>query len=192
LPVAFLGVLWLCLWKGALRWLGLPLALAVSLAPKPPAPDAWVSADGAAVAVRAGAWGILFRPDVKLFGAQIWARRRGLDPSGGAARRDAAYDCDRWSCAPRAGAPVSLAAAWNLKRPLPEGRLDRLCAAAEVVVLRADVDPQSCRARLVLTGPDFARGGAAELYRAADGAWRVAWTQDRRGRRPWTWGPDLR
>ena len=36
LPAAFLGLLWLCLWKGPL--LGLPLAFAVNLAPRPPAP----------------------------------------------------------------------------------------------------------------------------------------------------------
>ena len=46
LPLAiFLGLLWLCLWKGPLRWLGLPLALAVNLAPKPVTPDVWVSGD---------------------------------------------------------------------------------------------------------------------------------------------------
>jgi competence protein ComEC len=44
----------------------------------------------------------------------------------------------------------------------------------------------------VLTGADFRRGGAAELYRDGPGRWRVVWAQDLRGRRPWTWGPDLR
>jgi hypothetical protein len=33
LSAAFLGLLWLCLWKGPLGWLGLPLALAVNLVP---------------------------------------------------------------------------------------------------------------------------------------------------------------
>jgi competence protein ComEC len=40
LPAAFLGILWLCLWKGRLRWLGAPFALAVLLTPKPASPAA--------------------------------------------------------------------------------------------------------------------------------------------------------
>lgn len=191
LAVAFLGVLWLCLWAGPLRWLGAPLALAVLIVPKPPTPDAWISADGAAVAVRAGREAILLRPDVKRFGAELWSRRRGLIPAETAASRDAAYDCETWSCLPKASAPVRLATAWNVKRPLKPGRLEALCAGADVVVLRNDLKPETCSAPLVLTGRDFARGGSVELYRTATG-WRVAWAQDQRGRRPWTWGVDNR
>jgi competence protein ComEC len=190
LPVAFLGILWLCLWKGPLRWIGLPFAFAVTLAPRPATPDVWVSGDGAAVAVRSARDAILFRPDVKLFGAELWARRRGLDASGGEGPRDLAYDCDHWSCAPRPGAPVSVAAAWNLKRPLKPERLAQLCQA-ELVILRDDFPAGTCPGRTLLTGADFASGGSAELYRTASG-WKVQWAQDLRGRRPWTWGPDTR
>jgi competence protein ComEC len=38
LPIAFLGVLFICLWKGRLRWLGLPFAAAVMLWPRAPRP----------------------------------------------------------------------------------------------------------------------------------------------------------
>jgi len=189
LAVAFLGLLWLCLWKGPLRWIGLPLALAVTLAPRPPTPDAWVSGDGATVAVRSARDAVLFRPDVKLFGAELWARRRGLDPSGGAELRDLAYDCDHWSCAPKSGAPVRIAAAWNVKRPLAPGRLDALCASAELIVLRDHFQPGTCPGKLVLSGEDFERGGSAELFRQPDGGWKALWAQDLRGRRPWSWGP---
>jgi competence protein ComEC len=192
LPVAFLGLLWLCLWKGPLRWLGLPLALAVNLAPKPPVPDVWVDSAGAAVAVHSGADAVLFRPDVKLFGAELWARRRGLNPQTTEAARDTQYDCDHWSCTPLATARLKVAAAWNVKRPLKEGRFAQMCGSSEVVILRNDFPPESCGAPLVLTGADFARGGSAELYRQPSGQWRVAWAQDQRGRRPWTWGPDPR
>ncbi len=44
---------------------------------------------------------------------------------------------------------------------------------------------------VLLTGADFAVGGSAELYRSGS-SWRVAWAQDLRGRRPWTWGYDPR
>jgi competence protein ComEC len=191
LPASFLGLLFVCLWKGSLRWAGLPLALAIVWAPRPPAPDVWVAADGAAVAVREGDKAVLLRPDVKLFGAELWARRRGLAPLPSEPERDARFACDRWSCLPGAGAPVRLAAAWNLRRPLKEGRLDALCAGADVVILRNALRPESCPASLVLNGADFAAGGSAELYRKGDG-WRIVWAQDRRGRRPWTWGYDPR
>ena len=192
LPATFLGLLWLCLWKGPLRWAGLPLALAVSLAPKPAAPDAWASADGSAVAVRSAKEAVLFRPDVKRFGAELWARRRGLTPIESEAQRDPLYACDHWSCAPLPGAPVGLAAAWNVRRPLRDGRLGELCASAEVVILRNDFPPESCPAAVVLTGRDFERGGSAELYRQGAGKWRIVWAQDLRGRRPWSWGVDTR
>ena len=192
LPVAFLGLLWLCLWRGKLRWLGLPLALAVNFAPRPLTPDVWADSAGAAVAVRSGGDAVLFRPDVKLFGAELWARRRGLAPLKTEAARDTNYDCDHWSCTPLATAPLKVASAWNVKRPLKEGRFAQMCGSAEVVILRNDFPPESCLAPLVLTGADFARGGSAELYREAPGKWRVVWAQDQRGRRPWTWGPDAR
>jgi competence protein ComEC len=192
LPASFLGLMWLCLWRGPLRWVGLPFALAISLAPKPAPPDVWAAGDGAAVAIRSGRSAILFRPDVKLFGAELWARRRGLDAAGGAAARDPAYGCDHWSCAPLAAAPVRVAAAWNLKAPLKPDRLAAICDRAELVILRNDLRPQACRAPLVLTGADFARGGAAELWRTPRGPWRIVWAQELRGRRPWTWGPDSR
>jgi competence protein ComEC len=107
------------------------------------------------------------------------------------ADRDARFDCDHWSCAPGPAAPARLAAAWNLKRPLKDGRLEALCAGAEIVVLRNDFRPDSCAAPLVLTGADFAAGGSAEIYRQGAG-WKVVWAQAARGRRPWTWGYDPR
>jgi competence protein ComEC len=192
LPAAFLGLLWLCLWKGRLRWLGLPLALAVNLAPKPPIPDIWVDGAGTAVAVHAGKDAILFRPDVKLFGAELWARRRGLVPQETATVRDASYDCDHWSCTPLATAQVKVGSAWNMKRPLKDGRFAQICGSSEVVILRNEQAPEACGAPLVLTGKDFARGGSAELFRQGPGKWRIIWAQDARGRRPWTWGPDPR
>lgn len=191
LPVSFLGLLFVCLWKGPLRWAGLPLAMAILWAPRPPAPDVWISADGAAVAVREGHDAVLLRPDVKLFGAELWSRRRGLTPLISEGERDKRFACDAWSCAPEPAAPLKLAAAWNLKRPLKDGRLEALCAGADIVVLRNAFRPEACAAALVLTGHDFARGGSAELYRVGAG-WRIVWAQDLRGRRPWTWGYDPR
>ncbi|HEX5378355.1 MAG TPA: ComEC/Rec2 family competence protein [Phenylobacterium sp.] len=190
LAAAFLGILWLCLWRGPLRWLGLPLALAVSLTPRPTQPDLWVSADGSALAVREDRQAILYRTDVKLFAAQVWARRRGLaQPADPLAARNADYDCDRWSCAPRAEASgPRVAAIWTRRASTIDRKLPQFCRWAEVVIVRGGADPAACPNALVLTARDFERGGAAELYRRDDGRWRIVWAQPLRGDRPWTAG----
>ena len=183
LPAAFVGVLWLCLWKGPLRWLGLPLALAVWLCPRPPAPEAWISADGSAVAVRRGDEAVLLRPDAKLFAAELWARRRGLIVADVDAR-DGGYDCDRWSCAPlQKSGDARIAAIFTRRASTIEKKQPLFCQWAEIVVIRGQAAP--CPKTLTLTEADFQRGGSAELYRTVDG-WRVVWAQDLRGQRPWS------
>ena len=189
LPVSFLGLLWLCLWRGPLRWMGLPLALAVTLTPRPATPDGWISADGSAFAVRVGKTAVFMRPDVKLFGAQVWARRRGLTiPTDMSQARDQAYDCDRWTCRPRPGSP-SIATLWSRREEVASQALPHLCEA-EVIVIRGAAPANPCPGRFLLAQDDFARGGSAELYRTALG-WRVVWAQPLRGVRPWTRGVEV-
>lgn len=182
LVVAFLGLMILCLWKGRLRWIGAPMALAVALWPRPAAPDAWIAADGATAAVRSGDAAVLLRTDAKRFGAELWARRRGLEPATWSL-----YACDKRVCAPAVGAPVRLSLAWSRKTPDAE-TLSGMCVASEVVVIRGPAPqriPPLCADAVLLTAEDFARGGAAELYRRPDG-WRIVWAQPLRGDRPWS------
>jgi len=186
LPVAILGILWICLWRGRLRWAGLPAALAVSLAPRPPLPDAWIAADASTVAVRAGADAVLFRPDARRFAAELWSRRRGLEvAASGRGRLDSLYACDRWTCRPRTGAP-SLGAIWNRRPAVVAKAWPGLCSGAEVIVVRGPAAPPSCPGALVIGQDQVARGGSAELYRTGEGGWRIAWAQPLRGDRPWT------
>ena len=182
LVVAFLGLMILCLWSGRLRWLGAPLALAVALWPRPPAPDVWIAADGATAAVRKGGEAILLRPDNRRFGAELWARRRGL-----VIGETRGFACSGYACRPEDSAPVAIALSWSRKN-VPEQTLGELCTDAEIVVLRggiAGAAPASCADRVVLNGEDFAVGGAAELYRR-DTGWWIVWAQPLRGRRPWS------
>jgi competence protein ComEC len=191
LPVAFIGILWLCLWRGPLRWLGLPLALAVNFWPRLPTPVIWAASNGSNAAVYAGAHPVLLRPGTGLFAAQLWMRRHGFElPTGADPDHDAMFDCDRRSCAPRPGAPVRLAL-WAGTKPPKAEMFQRLCANAEVLMLRSPLgEGQSCPSATVLTGQDFARGGAVEMWRAGSG-WRYRWAEDERGRRPWTAGPTV-
>lgn len=182
LLLAFVGLMVLCLWRGRLRWIGAPLALAVAVWARPPPPDAWIAADGATAAVRSGDAAVLLRTDAKRFGAELWARRRGLQPATWSL-----YGCDQWVCAPDLGAPVRLSLAWSRKVPDPE-TLSGLCVRSEVVVVRGPAPPRIpplCAETVLLTGDDFARYGAAELYRRPDG-WRIVWAQPLRGVRPWS------
>jgi competence protein ComEC len=45
-------VLFVCLWQGRLRWLGLPLAAAVLVWPRAPTPDVWIGDGGTNAAFR--------------------------------------------------------------------------------------------------------------------------------------------
>lgn len=182
LVIAFLGVMMLCLWSGRTRWLGLPMALAVVLWPRPPPPDIWIAADGTAAAVRLGPTAVVLRPQGRRFGVDLWSRRRGLEPVNGVD-----FICDRRSCRPGPAAPAQLSLSWA--RLSPEGdTLTDLCRDAEIVVLRGSrptTTPELCRDRVLLAAEDFRAGGAAELYRR-DGRWWIVWAQPLRGRRPWT------
>ncbi len=191
LPIAFIGILWLCLWRGPLRWLGLPLALAVNLWPRLPTPAIWIASNGANAAVFADAHPVLLRPATGLFAAQLWMRRYGYElPMDADPSHDRMFACDRRSCTPSADAQVRLAL-WAGTKPPKTEAFQALCGSAEVLVLRSPLgEGQSCPSARVLTAEDFAHGGSVEMWRAGQG-WRYRWANDERGRRPWTAGPSL-
>jgi len=190
LELSYFGILFVCLWRGWLRWLGLPLAAAVAFWPRPPAPVMWISGDGGDAAVISRGQEVVVRPGVKAYATGLWAQRRGLAiPADMARARGALFDCDYWSCAARPGVSPGLGIWWTRRKPKPD-RLAELCARSDILVLRAVVDlPGSCRNAIVLRPGDFASGGAAEVFRGPRG-WRIAWSQPLRGQRPWTGGSE--
>jgi competence protein ComEC len=181
LPIAFLGVLILCLWKGRGRWFGLPLAVAVMVWPRAEAPDVWIGDGGSNGAWRQDRAAVVMRPGVRQFPTDLWTQRRGLAAVEPAPE---ALSCARYGCRPvEAGV---LALSWG-RRPLDAEAIAAMCASAEVVSLRSHAPalPVECCDRLVLDAVDYARGGAVELWREGTG-WRAVWTSDVRGDRPWT------
>ena len=184
LPISFMGILWLCLWRGRLRLLGAPAALAVLIWPRPPAPVAWIASDAGGAAVVSRGQSVVLRPDAKQFAANLWAPRRGLqEPQNPDAVMKAHFDCNRRRCLPKAADPMRLAAWWT-RRPPSDADMAHLCQDADFVVLRGDPILGGCRAH-VLTGADFARGGSVEIFRTTSG-WRLLWANPLRGERPWT------
>ena len=100
---------------------------------------------------------MLLRPGTGLFAAQLWMRRYGFElPLDTDPDHDRMFACDRRSCAPSPEAPVRLALWAGTKPPKPEV-FERLCASAEVLVLRSPLgEGRSCpSAPVVLTGEDF-------------------------------------
>lgn len=185
LPVSFLGLMLACLWKGNLRWLGLPVAAAVLIWPRPEPPRVWIASDGANAVVRDGAKAVVLRPDARTFAVDLWTKRRGLSPADPKAL-DQVFDCDRKSCAAIASVGgVRIGGSWWKKPPKPE-RVDQICAGADLVIFRGPMPhiPPSCAQALVLDADDFARGGAVELWRR-NGRWLALWNADVRGDRPW-------
>ncbi|WP_292118282.1 ComEC/Rec2 family competence protein [Brevundimonas sp.] len=187
LPIAFLGILFVCLWRGRLRWLGVPLAAAVLIWPRAPTPDLWIGDEGTNAAFHREATAVVVRPGVREFAVDLWSRRRGLAMTD---RTEAGWLCDRFSCRPESHDAGPVALWWGRRAPNPD-QMETLCRAAPVVSVRAVVGnlPPSCDGRLVLDGVDFARGGAVELWRdasAEEDRWRAVWTSDVRGDRPWT------
>lgn len=185
LPVAFVGVLFVCLWRGRLRWLGLPFAAAVMLWPRSTVPALWIGDGGTSAAVVQGRQAMIVRPGVRQFATDLWSRRWALTPVD---RPDAGWVCDRFSCRPEAGG--LLAMSWG-RRPPDTASLEALCRSARVISLRAVVTtlPDGCDGRLVLDGEDHGRNGAIELWRDGSG-WRVVTAARERGDRPWSARPD--
>ncbi|MGZ8364047.1 MAG: ComEC/Rec2 family competence protein [Caulobacteraceae bacterium] len=189
LTVSFLGLLWMCLWKGRGRWLGIPFALAVSLWPRPEKPAIWIADEGGAAAVSEAGKAVLLRPDAKQFAAEIWARRRGLAlPEDAVADLARHFDCNRQRCFALSGERLAVSAWWTKRAP-KAGDLARLCAA-DVVILKADLEQRPCAGKLLLTRADFVRGGAAEIY-GGPGRWRIVWANEGRTGRPWAPPPPL-
>ena len=184
LAVSFLGLLFVCLWKGRLRWIGLPLFAAVAIWPRPPAPLAWIAPGGSNAAVVEGGQAFVVRERGQRFAADLWSRRIGLTEADAASR----YDCDRFACIPLSGSGPRLAL-WFGRKPPPPQRLGELCRSATIVVLRAGEGEASaaCDGKLVVGGKALAWGRAAEIRR--DGAeWKIAWAEPLHGRRPWSHG----
>jgi competence protein ComEC len=187
LVAATLGGLWLCLWRGRWRALGVAgilLGLAGMALERPP--DILVSADARMMAVRGGD-GLLRlwsagRPD--RLTAETWLRRAGQrdtadwpKPGERADWQDgSSLACDRLACIYKSGGrTVALIR--------EQGALGEDCAAADIVVSAVPAG-RACKASLTIDRFDLWRGGAHALW-LGSGAPIVAAVNAERGDRPW-------
>jgi len=186
LAISYLGIVFACLWRGRLRWIGVPMSAAVAIWPRPAPPVAWIAADGDDAAVVVAGQEAPMKPGARQYATELWAQRRGLTPPAvPPAVSPHVYNCDRKGCLPVGPTKPAMAASW-MRKPPTDARFDALCDKADFVILRSlDAPARPCGSALVLTRADFERRGAAEIF-ADKGGWRLVWSQPLRGRRPWT------
>lgn len=185
LPLATFGILWVCLVRGWPRWAGLILATAILWWPRLPASDIWIDPNGGNAAIRIGNKAFVLRPKVKQYGYQLWLQRYGLHDTD-TATRDLYYTCKGYACIPKANSAFRVGF-WFSNKPPKGEKLDSLCNASNMVVLRNPMGdwPQSCRDVNRITAGDFQRMGAMELTRTQKG-WAIQAAQPLRGNRYWS------
>ena len=184
LPVMALGVLWVMLWPGRVRWLGLaPALLAVALWTAGARPALLVAPDGALVGLMGPGGRALSSPRGAGFAARQWLENDGDagDQAGAAARPG-------FEGPP--GARRFALGGWRgvvLKGRGMAEALPAACASADLVILPARIDgppPGRCR---VIDAALLTRTGALAIDPLPDGRLRLR-PAEATARR-WTGGP---
>ena len=179
-----LGGLWLLIWTGRWRLLGLvPVVVGMLTPALVPRPDVLVSSDGKVMAVRTAEGRLSLSGKTEGHVAETWLRRDGRkEPDGvwpvAGISLDGRMRCDALGCVYRIeGHTVAL-----LREP---DALAEDCGLAEAVITA--VPARGCRAPLVIDRWRRRRDGAQALYASPSGI-RVESLRDVRGDRPWTSG----
>ena len=175
-----LGGLWLVIWRGRKRWLGLaPVLLGIVLAMMARPADMLVGRDGVTVAVR-GADGLLHfpSPPPDRFTARAWLRRDGDGRDLEQATGMAEARCDGLGCVVRRnGLVIALA-----RRP---DALDEDCRRAQVLV--SAVAARCQQAAVMIDARAAAAGQGWRIWLTSPP--RARSVRDWRGARPWVAAP---
>lgn len=180
------GLLFLCLWRGWTRLLGLVAILAgIGLAGLHSEPDILVERRGATVAVRAEDGRLAFPLQRKArFTVEKW-----LLHEGDSATFKEALERPGWSCTPTAcRAVVKGRRLVFLPSDLAAGAASALCGDAEIVIAAVPLRGACRGARLRIDRFDLWRKGAHAIYLDGD-RWRVVSARDEQGQRPWVVHP---
>jgi competence protein ComEC len=173
LVVLSLGGLWILIWRGRWRWLGLlPLAGAVIFAMLARGPDLLVASDAATVAMRGNDGKLGFVGKVRdAYAADEWLERDG----DAGPRQIAPARCDGWGCVLRSkGGIIAISQRYEA--------LADDCANAAIVIAAFDV--RDCTGpKLVIDRSRAMRDGA---YAIRLSPLRVESVAQARGKRPWS------
>ncbi|HUS97924.1 MAG TPA: ComEC/Rec2 family competence protein, partial [Hyphomicrobiaceae bacterium] len=183
--IMLIGGLWLCIWRGRIRLLGIiAIVVGVALAPFQARPDILIGRDGTLVALRG--------PDGRLaalpsrggtFELQRWLEHDGDGRSPAEAQKYPAgsniYRCDRAGCTARLKS--RLVAVSRHPRALDDD-----CRRADVLILNMPKPPGCVPRGHVVDKASARKFGTHAIYIASNGAIRVQTVADGRGRRPWS------
>ena len=183
------GGLWVCIWRGRLRWCGLlPIIAGVALIPLTPRADILLSESGKVFAVRGANDMLLLSPGrADNFTRQSWIEREGEHgyddwPEENGPQKNTPISCGAEACIYKAkGHLVSFIRNYSA--------LARDCAAADIVISNLYILREQCpKPPLLLDRKSMLQDGAQALYFKEDGSVFVSTAHAQRGHRPWTGG----
>lgn len=183
-----LGGLWICLWLGRWRWLGLaPILIAIGYVAASPGPDLLVAGDGRQMALRREDGAVELWPSGKVDRqARTWLVRWGegdiperLPPDAENGGR-----CDRFGCFGKLGREgIAFAMA---VQALPDD-----CRRATVLISATPVRRACPNPKLTIDRFTLWRNGAHAIWLTSKGP-VVRSVRDARGVRPWAPAPEIR
>ncbi len=190
---SWLGFLIVCLWRGRLRWIGVPVMIAsVALGIATGArPVAMIVDDGKALGVKGGDQIAYFGKAPSKFEKDNWMSVwGGVEVNNGKAVKDPLWQsgnvsvaCDDWACriAPANGMGLSVVRSATV--------MNEECNWAGMVVVLdkavKDARQENCAAQMV-SAWDIENAGGMAFYHMPDDTWRAQGFTPREERRPWT------
>jgi competence protein ComEC len=181
--VAVLAIIWACLWRGAVRWLAIPMLVAAAcLYITSPKPVLWADGDlRAIVANTPEGWVVVADARRGAFAKGRLGGLAGLSPVQ-VNKTPPPMTCDSSACR------------WTT----PQGRLvvrvfdetgwSGACARGAVILsdIRSPKSPaQPCTAKRIIDPHDLERNGGVALIETQDGV-RIMRARDQAGYRPWS------
>jgi competence protein ComEC len=174
-----LGGLWMCLWRGGWRWLGLtglPAAALLVLLDRPP--DLLISADGAVAALRDEGGELRINdPQKGGIALEAWLERNAQPERRGWPELSEGGGCDGEGCRAtlrgrRVAFTLTLAAAAEE------------CGRADLVITPRFLRHGRCRGSVLIARAALWRAGAHALWLSGEGV-RIETVREARGERPW-------
>lgn len=179
LTLMILGGLWLMIWRGRWRWLGLiPIGAGLALAPFGKRPDIWIEREGKLIAIR-DQDGAIATPNTRKssFSLERWMEADGDIRPVKAARGSKAFQCDEASC-------IALVKGKLVSHVTHPSAFADDCRRADILIVNF-IPPERCPAAGVVIDPeDLLENGAHTLTITENGI-RVRTVGDGRGTRPW-------
>jgi competence protein ComEC len=179
LALFVLAGLWLSLWRGRWRWLGLaPLPIAAVLTALHPPPDLLISADGAVVAIRDGSGALRLSHSRKGgIAVETWLERNGQRARLSWPIPEQGGGCDGEGCrAEVKGRRVALA--------LTPAAAAEECGRADLLISSRFLKRGRCQGTLLIDRSALWRAGPHALWLTQEGV-RVRTVRAFRGERPW-------